>query len=352
MRLAQALELAIYAIKANIPVHLSGAPGTGKTEGIGGRARAEGFGFQADTLGTMESVDMRGLPAHDGTGGVMWSRPDFLVRLDKLAAQFSDSIVVWLIDEINANNASIQVPCMALIRERHIGPHYLPANVRIVTAGNRGSDRAAAQRMGTALANRLCHVPVDSPASPDGVKEWTAWGSANNVHPMMLAFMMLRGAPSGIAGEPGFQPGLLHNFDPASPEPAFPSPRSVTEAAKACDAPRHIRRGIVQGLCGEGFAAEFDGFAEIYGSLPPILSILSNPTGAKVPDAPSAQFAVSMALGRAATPSNFASVLTYMARVGREFEIVTVTDALRRCPDLTDTAAFITWAARNGDVAF
>jgi hypothetical protein len=354
MRLSQALETAMHCVDLDIPVHLSGAPGIGKTDGMGGAARSRGYGFQAETLGTMESVDLRGLPGHDGNGGVVWSKPDFLVRLDKLAAEFSHTLVVFMIDEINANGASVQVPCMALIRERHLGPHYLPANVRIVTAGNRGSDRAAAQRMGTALANRLCHVEVDSPACVEGVKEWCAWGASNNVHPMMLAFMMLRGAPSGIPGQPGYQPGLLHHFDPSSPEPAFPSPRSNTEVAKACDKPKHVRRAIARGCSGEIFAAEFEGFAEIYASLPPILSILSNPNGAKVPgnDQPAAQYAVSMALGRAANPQNFAAVLTYMGRVGREFEIVTVTDALRRCPDLTDTPAFINWAARNGDVSF
>jgi len=353
MRLSQAIETVLHCVELNIPAHLSGAPGIGKTDGVAAAMRERGYGFQAETLGTMESVDLRGLPGHDGNGGVVWSKPDFLIRLDKLAAEYSHTLVGFMIDEINANGPSVQVPCMALIRERHLGPHYLPANVRIITAGNRGSDRAAAQRMGTALANRLCHLPVDSPASADGVKEWCKWGSANGVHPMMLAFQMLRGAPSGIEGQPGFQPGLLHWFDPASPEPAFPSPRSVAEAAKACDKPQHVRRAIVRGCCGEAFSAEFEGFAQIYSSLPPIMSILANPAGAKVPseDNPAARFAVSMALGRAATPVNFAAVLTYMGRVGREFEIVTVTDALRRCPDLSDTPAFVNWAARNSDVS-
>ena len=252
MRLSQAIETVLHCVELNIPAHLSGAPGIGKTDGVAGRLREDGYGFQAETLGTMESVDLRGLPGHDGNGGVVWSQPGFPIRLDKLAAESQHTLVGFVIDEINANGPRrFKSLVWRSFASAILGPHYLPANVRIVTAGNRGSDRAAAQRMGTALANRLCHLPVDSPASADGVKEWVTWGSANSVHPMMLAFQMLRGAPSGIEGQPGYQPGLLHWFDPASPEPAFPSPRSVAEAAKACDEPQHVRRAIVRGCAGK-----------------------------------------------------------------------------------------------------
>lgn len=347
--LKQALDDAMIAIKADVPVMLWSPPGCGKSEGLDGRARAEGYGFLAETLGTMESVDLRGLPGQDGQGGVKWSRPDFLIRLDAISAEFSHTLVVFLIDEINANNQSVQVPCMQLIRARHIGPHRLPENVRIVAAGNHLSDRAAAQRMGTALANRLCHLTVDSPATPEGVKEFCQWGAVNNVHPMMLALMMLRGAPTGAPGTTSYQPGLLHWFDPANANAkAYPSPRSVVEASKFCDAPAGSRMRLIAGCCGEGFATEAEGFFRVYAQLPPILSIVSDPSGARLPSEPSAMYAVTFALARAATPSNFSSVLTYMARLGGDFTMACVTDAIRRTPALTSTAPFIQWAAANG----
>jgi hypothetical protein len=102
---------------------------------------------------------------------------------------------------------------------------------------------------------------------------------------------------------------------------------------------------------GDAAAAEFEGFVRVYRSLPPILSIINNPTGAPVPSDPSTQYAVAVALSRASNPANFQNVLSYMRRVGREFEIVTVTDAIRRNPELCNTQAFIHWAASNADVA-
>lgn len=348
MRLSEALECVQHAILENTPAHLSGAPGIGKTEGVADMAARNDWAFMSTTLATLESVDLRGLPAHGADGAVVWSVPDFLVELRKLAASVPTRLVVWLIDEITALNASVQVPCMQLIRERHIGPHYLPENVRIVTAGNRQSDRAAAQRMGTALANRLLHFDVDSPATPDGVKEWCAWGAANDIAPVMLAFIMLRGASNGLAGAPGFQPGMLHHFDPNNAAAmAFPTPRSVASASRFVERPKYLRQRLIKAACGEIFAAEFEGFAEVYASLPSPLAIASNPDAAAVPDRAHLQYAIAMALARYAKASNFAALLRYMGRVGAAFSVAMVTEALRRNPDLTDTPAFTNWRAAN-----
>jgi hypothetical protein len=120
--------------------------------------------------------------------------------------------------------------------------------------------------------------------------------------------------------------------------------------SKIADAPDAVRHHLVAGLVGQKAATEFAGFVQVYRSAPPVAAILANPAGAKVPSEPGVQYAVALALARAADPANFGGVLQYMQRVGREFEIVTATDAIRRNPDLTDTRAFVDWAARNSDV--
>jgi hypothetical protein len=197
----------------------------------------------------------------------------------------------------------------------------------------------------------MAHFEIDSPASIDGVKAWCRWAASAKVHPMMIAFIMLRGAPNGTPDRPGYAPGLLHFFNPADAHAkAFPSPRSITQLAKLIDTSGNRLAHHAKALCGEIFAAEFMGFTQVFRSAPPVSAILANPSGAAVPSEPGVQYAVSLALSRAATPLNFDSVLTYVQRIGREFEIVTATDAVRRNPDLTCTAAFVNWAARNADV--
>lgn len=347
MNLQNALAALEIAVKANVPTMLHGAPGVGKTDGVEGVARKLGLPCLTEVLATMEAVDLRGLPRFDADGSsVTWSRPDFLKRLADLGPEG-----VLFIDEANSNAQSVQVPLMQLAWKRQIGPHVIPEGWRIVMAGNRQADRAAAQRMGTALANRLLHLDVDAPNSQDDVRAWATWAAGAGIHPMVIAFIMLRGGPNGVQGKPGYQPGLLFDFRPDDANArAFPTPRAWSQVSKVADAPDAVRLHLVAGLVGEKAATEFEGFVRVYRSAPPVLAILSNPAGAPVPTEPGVQYAVALALSRAATAGNFSAVLQYMQRVGREFEIVTATDAIRRHPDLTDTQAFVTWAARNADV--
>ena len=89
---------------------------------------------------------------------------------------------------------------------------------------------------------------------------------------------------------------------------------------------------------GDGAAAEFIAYLEIYESAPSIDLILSDPANAPIPDEPSALYAVSAGLAAKATPKNFGSVALYAQRLYRghkgqrygEFATLTVRDALRR----------------------
>lgn len=351
MNLDNALDLVSSYLAKDVPVMLTGAPGVGKTEGLEQQAEADGYACLTESLATMESVDLRGLPGRDGNGGVTWSKPDFLVRLDQLRAESGRDVVLF-IDEVNTNAQSVQVPLMQLARRRAIGPHALPEGTKLVFAGNRTTDRAAAQRMGTALNNRMAHVPVDTPDNPEGVKSWARWAAANKVHPMGIAFLMLRGASRGVKGETGYQPGLIHNFDPQSAEPSFPSPRSWAEAFKFCDEQPGKVHGLVAGLVGKTAADEFEGFRMVYTQAPSIASILAGPDSAPIPSGLGVQYAVALALGNAASPNNFGQVLTYMDRMGPDMAAVTLIDAVRRTPAVQNTPAFINWQALNPDVLY
>jgi hypothetical protein len=350
MELATAIDCAADCIAADIPFFLHGSPGTGKTDSVGQLCERLSYENVTESIAGLESVDLRGLPGHDGSGGVVWSRPDFMIRCDRAKAASGRNVLLF-IDEVNAVPVSVQVPLMQLALTRRIGPHALPDGTRLAFAGNLLTDRAAAQRMGTAFNNRVAHFDIDSPASVDGVKAWSRWAASNKIHPMVIAFLMLRGAPNGTPDRPGYAPGLLHWFNPQDANArAFPSPRSWALVSRIADAPLSRLRQLVAALVGETAANEFMGFVSVFKSAPPVSAILANPAGAAVPSEPGVQYAVSLALARAATPTNFDSVLTYVQRMGSEFEIVTATDAVRRNPDLTCTSAFISWAARNSDV--
>ena len=149
VNLQNALAALEIAVKANVPTMLHGAPGVGKTDGVEGVARKLGLPCLTEVLATMEAVDLRGLPRFDADGSsVTWSRPDFLKRLADLGPEG-----VLFIDEANSNAQSVQVPLMQLAWKRQIGPHVIPEGWRIVMAGNRQADRAAATGGTAALAS-------------------------------------------------------------------------------------------------------------------------------------------------------------------------------------------------------
>ncbi len=324
-----------FNLQHGISTMLVGSPGIGKTDMVGAACADVGRPCVTDTLSTMESVDLRGLPIVHGDS-VIWAKPDFIDRLYAAGPR-----PVWFVDEANTLNQSLQVPLMQATLANRIGPHALPDGTTVVMAGNKQSDRAAAQRMGTALCDRLDFIDVEP-----CLKAWLEWAAGADIHPMIRAFLMLRG--EGTMG----RPGMLHNFDPSKPEMrSFCSPRSWAISTHYPDAPDDIRHALLAGKVGEAAAAEFEGFRRVYMTLPPIPVILADPAGAPLPTDPSTQYAVAVALSRAAKPGNFANVLQYMARVGREFEIVTATDAIRRNRPLADTSAYIDWASRNSDVS-
>ena len=74
-----------------------------------------------------------------------------------------------------------------LVLDRRVGDYVLPDGWVIVAAGNRVGDRAAAQRMPTALRNRFAHIFIAS-----DVDAWCTCANANDVAPELVAFQRLR----------------------------------------------------------------------------------------------------------------------------------------------------------------
>ena len=315
-------------IAADIPVFLWGAPGVGKSDLVALVANEAGLPLIDVRAALLESVDFRGLP-HVENGRAKWAIPDFLPDAGRDGA---DGIL--FLDELNAAPASVQVACFQLVLNRAIGEYKLPAGWRIIAAGNRQSDRAAAQKMPSALANRFAHLDVDADADA-----WRVWANgAGNIAPVISAFI-------------AFRPALLHKMDGADLR-AFPTPRAWAQVSKIAGAPDDIRPALVRGLVGDAAAGEFEGFIRVWSRLPSIDSILANPSGAMVPDMsePALMFALCGALARKATRANFAAVLEYVDRLPRDFSVLATIDAVRRDRTLIETRAYCQWAAANADV--
>lgn len=330
--LAMTKRLTLHYIGIRKPVFWWGAPGVGKTES------AYQLGKELNRLvvdwrtNLREPVDARGLPQADLKKMVTrWLRPS---DLPFEGSDFPDNTIIFC-DEMNTGSPAMQVVAMQLVHERRVGEHKLKDGVDIIAAGNRQSDRSAAQRMPRALANRFAHIDVEVDA-----KQWVEDYAIENCHELVVAFIR-------------FRPALLHyELMDKMPEDErmLNTPRSWEAVSDLADAPDDIRFHLVKGLVGQEVATEFESFVRTYKALPDIDYILKNPDTAEVPAEPSALYAVSTAIARFATRRNFDAVMTYAQRLGRDYEVVVGLDATKREPSLAQTKAYIDFTKRNKNI--
>lgn len=322
MKVSEAIPALNAALDADIPPHLWGAPGIGKSELVAAVAKARGAALVDIRLNLFDPVDLRGLPTV-ANGATVWLKPAIWPADDSRET-------ILFFDEMDRASPSVMSAAMQIVLDRRVGEHVLPASVRIVAAGNGRTDRTGTNKMPAALANRFCHFDIEADADA-----WAAWATGAGIDPALVAFIR-------------FRPNLIHAE--SADGRTFPSPRQWAKVNRVMGQPDHIRHALAKGLVGEGPAGELEAFVRVMRALPPLDSILQDPAGAPVPSDPSARFAVAAALARRATDANLAAVLAYAGRLPREFEVMTAVDAIRRQPKLAETSAFVAWAVRNQDV--
>lgn len=329
MTLETAAACLEHYIECNVPVYLWGPPGIGKSDVVKQVASKMNYSLIDIRLSLRDPVDLRGLPITDPkTGMTAWLPPSELPN-EKRDGEKG----ILFLDEANTAPKSMEAPAMGLVLDRKLGDYKLPLGWVPIAAGNRLIDKAAANRVGTAMKNRFAHLEV----GPD-VEAWRKWAVGSNLHPLIRAFIQ-------------FRPELLHKM-PQGEENAFPTPRAWEKVAKVVDAPKAVRQHLIAGLVGDGPAAEVEGFIRIWTTVPSLEEIKRNPSTAKVPgyDNPSACFAVAAAISAMATRENIAAIYTYAKRMPKEFEIMFMVDAVRREPALQKTKAYVEFFTNNSEV--
>lgn len=323
--IAQAAELLELQTDKGRPVMLWGPPGVGKSDIVRQLGERRGRTVIDFRLNIREPVDMRGIPIPDlATGTTRWCVPDELPQVER-----DGEFGYLFLDEINTASPQMMAVAFGLVLDRKVGDYTLPRGWVVVAAGNRVSDRAAAQRMPTALRNRFSHLTV----LPD-VNAWAAWANANGVAPEMVAFIRLRRE-------------LIHRM-PRGDENAFPTPRSLVAAADFLGvANMATRQRLFAMHIGNDVAGELAGFIELYSSLGSLDDIIADPENAKVPTEASQLYAVATGLARLATRKNWTQIMKYAERLDGERQLLLVHDATMRDAKLKETAAYSAWAVKN-----
>ena len=329
MKPSEIKALLISRFKAGIkrPVHLESSPGVGKTQIVGQVAKELGIAFKTIHAPLLQPEDY-GFPV------VSADRENvrFIVSREKFPVEGSDcpDQGIFLIDELPQADNSAQKILANLIQEREIHGTRIKPGWLIVTTGNRTGDRSGANRLLTHLKNRLTSIPLEF-----SIDDWSTWAIENNVLPEGIAFAR-------------FRPALLNDFNPQSE--VNPTPRSWVEGVFSVLGKIDPKQEFSTfcGDVGEGPAAEFCAFLNIYRKLPSPDAIMLSPSTAEVPTDAATQYAICGALSHRVTSDNFGRVMTYISRLPVEFSVLFTRDAIKKCKDIQTSPDFVKWACGPG----
>jgi hypothetical protein len=312
-------------IQEQVPLHIWGSPGVGKSQIVAAAAYELGYEFLDVRASQLDPVDWRGIP-HVDAGETRWAIPAFLPKTGR---------GILFLDELTSAPQLTQAACYQLVLDRKLGEYTLPPEWVVLAAGNRASDRGVHFPMPRPLRNRFMHLDLDT-----DVQEWCQWAIRANVRPEVIAFLR-------------FKPDLLHQPGTLDAN-AWPTPRSwemtsrVLAAAGGANA--DLEFDLLSGTIGEAAAGELTAFLRLYRQLPAIDQIFLHPDRAPVPAEPSAQYAVATAIGRYVTDQSFGRAVTYLNRVPVEFKVLAVRDATHRDPALCQTPEFVQFGVHHQEV--
>lgn len=324
MKPTELLALLASTIAARLPILITGAPGIGKSDVVAQAATAAGADLILSHPAVADPTDAKGLP------WVVDGHATFLPFGELHRALHADVPTVWFLDDLGQASPAVQASYMQLLLARRVNGHVLSPLVTFVAATNRRTDRAGVSGILEPVKSRFaCIVELEA-----HIDDWSAWAIDHAVPPELIAFLR-------------FRPDLLSAFVASADLTNCPMPRTWSAVARllALQLPPAIQLAAIAGAVGEPAAVEFLAFLRLYHELPSVDQILIDPDSVPVPTSPATLYALSSALASRTTDGNFGRIARYVERMmadGRgEFGVLTVRDAMRRQPSVTQTTAFV-----------
>lgn len=338
----------ISLIKSSLPIKtfpsvmLWGAPGVGKSQGVRQIAKRIEENTDKKVIVTdvrlllFNPVDLRGIPtSNEDKTLAVWLKPK-IFQMD----ESEDVINILFLDEISAAPPSVQAAAYQITLDRTVGEHRLPENCIVIAAGNRVTDKSVAFTMPRALANRLCHIEIESSA-----ESWHNWAVAHGINQMVTGFI-------------SNSPISLNETEFVNNELAFPSPRSwemVSNILNSVCGDLNKVFPLIEGCIGSQTAFKFRTWCEIFSKLPPVEDVFSDDEYVHVvPKRPEAMLAlvsnmVAYAAGKR-TEKEIRNSVEYAAKLPNEIRYKLFDDYLRIRsiqPALKKCSSYVDWMIYN-----
>lgn len=325
--------LANFKNTNRIVPYITGAPGGGKS--ALGRQIAKELGIKPEhytefNASLRDPVDVLGVPDTRGEY-TQWKPPIEFFRLRDTDDRKDNAPRFLNLEEFSDATVPMQNALCRVIEDRYAGELKLHPNLYIFASGNKTEHKSGAQRMTTKLMMRVQELTFDT-----NLDDWCEWALAAGIQVPIIQFLR-------------FKPNLLHDF--AADRAQNPCPRQWEKVSLVDTKLRSdLYMGNLAGLVGEGAAAEYTSFLQIYMGLPDIDGILLHPDKGEVPKNPAVLYALTGALAHKCSEDNFDRVARYANRIPVDFQVMLISDAAKLAPKIKQTKAFVDWAVKNSNV--
>ena len=174
------LSLIRAYVQADIPVFLHGLSGDGKSD------RVRQIDLQALDIElvneTPETINGRAI-YNEAKNEIIDVKPVWLVKLERLCED--GQLHILFFDELTNATKQTQSVIFKIVLERFVNNRWaLPANARIVAAGNDRSESSAAHDLAEPLFGRFAHIYIRTT-----VENWMPWAVRKRINPYVMEFL-------------------------------------------------------------------------------------------------------------------------------------------------------------------
>jgi hypothetical protein len=246
----------------------------------------------------------------------------------------------WFIDDVGQAPMANQGALMQFTdpySERTLDGKRLPDHCSIIMATNLREHGAGVSGFLEPFKNRFVTIINIEP----DVQSFTKWAVQNGIHPSVIGYV-------------NYRPANLSSLQVTNGIETSPSPRGYAHLSNILgwNVPPHVEQELFKGAVGEGVAAEFVAFRQIYDKLPNISEIERDPTGVECPAEFNEAYACITAMATRTNKKNIEPFLQYVERFqNEELLMLYVTMAHQAIGnDFFSTKAFIDRAGKIGSI--
>lgn len=297
--------------KAGIVPFLHSSPAQGKSSLA--KQLAEQYKLKVIDLRLTEldSTDLSGLPYFNNGKAEFMPFNTFPLQDTPIPEDYTGWLI--LLDEFNSAPQAVQAAAYKLVLDRQVGQHKLHDKVAMIACGNLETDNAIVNPMSSALISRFAHFDINL-----NVDDWLEWASKAGIDYRITSYL-------------SYRKDNLYTFKPDATSP-YASPRTWEMVSKVIKGNEEPSTLMVSSLIGDGIANEFIQYTKLYLDLPTLQEILDNPTGVKMSDDLSTQWATMSMVTYSITVDNHDKLSVFLRRFSSELQYCALREIKHRNP--------------------